>query len=84
MINDEKEALKILSLAMDTLVKDDEYYEIQKQVQSIPGALTALGMLAKKYKSDPDTMRLAMLLGIYLTLRNQETQNLTKLYGDIR
>jgi hypothetical protein len=84
MINDYQEALKILSSARDTLINSSKHYETQLQVQMIPGAMTALGIMSKKFNTDPDTMRLALQLGIYLTLRYQETQRLTQLYGDLR
>jgi len=76
------EGLKILEAITETLHKGNNHYEEQVQVQLIPGAAEAIGIMAAKYGVDVAILRLGVQMGVYLHIRQQENDKLEKLLGE--
>jgi len=78
------EGCKILEAITETLHKGNEHYETQVDVQMIPGAAEAIGIMSAKYGVDPVILRLGVQMGVYLHIRVEENRRLANLYGDIK
>lgn len=84
MRSETMEAIKIINAVGTSLKKGDKYFDIQYEVQTLPGAFTAISILSKQWNADPDTMRLAFIMGIYLTAVHLENKRLERILGDIK
>jgi hypothetical protein len=84
MNNETLEAIKIINGVRSSLAKGDKYFDTQYEVQTTPGVFTAVGILAKQWNADPDTMRLALQMGVYITIVHLENKRLERILGDIK
>jgi len=84
MIDETIKAIKIINGVKSSLAKGDKYFDIQYEVQTIPGAYTAIGILAQRWNADVDIMRLAMQMGIYLAIVHLENKRLERILGDTK
>ena len=84
MNNDTTEAIKLINDIGQSLAKGSKYYDTYYEIQTTPGVFTAMGILAKKYNGDLETMRLAFHLGVYATIVHLENKRLKRILGDIK
>jgi hypothetical protein len=84
MNNETIEATKIINGVWQSLKRGDRYFDTQYEVQTLPGAFTAINILSKQWNADPDTMRLDFIMGIYLTAVHLENKRLERILGDIK
>lgn len=77
------EGLKIIEAVTATLHKGNEHYIEQLKVMEIPGVDEALGIMSANCNADISSLRMGMQMGVYLHIRQQETERLEKLTGGI-
>lgn len=81
MIDNDTEAINLIRLASDTLVKGNKYYREQADVLKISGVREMIAAMANRHHIEPHQAGFMVSVGVYLALRLKEDEQLDKLYG---
>lgn len=84
MIDNIKEANKILEAVADSIHKGNKGYDTQLTIQLMPGVAEAIHLMSVMYKNDPKLFKMGVEMGVYLALRQEENRQLENIYGDLK